>query len=472
MARSRKSLSQQKTLSLFDEADLLENRMKSDGTEDGLRDFPAQIMEPTRADLVSELLEQTVSRVNMRESLKRVERNKGAPGGDGMTVKELRPYLRDHWSSLREALLSGTYRPQPVKRVEIPKPTGGTRLLGIPCVLDRLIQQAVQQVLTPVFDPHFSHSSYGFRPGKRGHDAVRQAREYVRDKYAWVVDIDLEKFFDRVNHDMLMARVARRVSDKPVLRLIRRFLESGILIDGLVSRSDEGTPQGGPLSPLLSNIMLDDLDKELERRGHKFVRYADDCNIYVRSRRSGERVKSSVTSFLENRLHLKVNESKSAVDRPWVRKFLSFSLLRDKERRIRIAPQSVVKVKEKIRSLTKRSWSVSMSERIKQLNQYLGGWLGYFALAESKSIFAELDGWLRRRLRMCQWKQWKRTRTRVRELRALGLNELHVWEAAGSRKSYWRISRTPSLHKALNNAYWREQGLASLEERYLAIRKA
>jgi group II intron reverse transcriptase/maturase len=417
-------------------------------------------------------MEQVASSQNMRDALRRVEQNKGAAGVDGMTVKQLRPYLQDAWPGIKGSLLDGSYRPQPVKRVEIPKPTGGVRLLGIPSVLDRLLQQAILQVLTPVFDPHFSAHSFGFRPGRRGHTAVRHARGYVRKGHAWVVDIDLEKFFDRVNHDMLMARVARKVSDKGVLRLIRRFLESGVMIAGVAVASEEGTPQGGPLSPLLSNIMLDDLDKELERRGHKFVRYADDCNIYVCSRRAGERVKASVTVFLKERLRLQVNESKSAVDRPWKRKFLGLSLLSTQGRRIRLAPTSVKRVKEKIRSLTQRSAALSMSERIKQLNQYLGGWIGYFALAETPSVFEELDEWLRRRLRMCQWKQWKRTRSRVRELRALGLKELDVWEAAGSRKAYWRIAASPPLHKALGNAYWQAHGLVPLADRYLAVRKA
>ena len=471
MARSRKSHRQQKTLSLFDEADFAEDRVKPESTRGGLRDLPAQTKETIPEPLVSELMEQAVSSQNMRLALKRVVQNKGAAGIDGMKVTELRPYLLTHWRAIKETLLAGTYEPQPVKRVEIPKPAGGVRLLGIPTVLDRLIQQAVQQILTPLFDPHFSSSSYGFRPGKRGHDAVRQARAYVREGYAWVADIDLEKFFDRVNHDMLMSRLARKASDKGLLRLIRRFLESGVMINGLVSATEEGTPQGGPLSPLLSNIVLDDLDKELERRGHKFVRYADDCNIYVRSRRSGERVKASVTSYLETRLRLRVNESKSAVDRPWKRKFLGLSLLAQ-GRRIRLAPQSIVRVKDKIRSLTQRSAGVSMSERIKRLNQYLGGWIGYFALAETPSIFKELDEWLRRRLRLCQWKQWKRIRTRVRELRALGLKETDVWAAAGSRKSYWRISASPPLHKALSNAYWAAQGLVALEVRYQSVRQA
>ncbi len=470
--RSRKNRSQQKTLSLFDEADLAENRVQPEGMPGGPRVFPAQVEESTREIVVvAGLMEQVVERRNMRAALERVERNKGAAGVDGMTVKQLRPYLEEHWRSLKQSLLEGTYCPRAVKRVEIPKPDGGKRMLGIPTVLDRLIQQAILQVLTPLFDPHFSPSSYGFRPKRRGHDAVRKAREFVREGYAWVVDLDLEKFFDRVNHDMLMARVARRVGDKRVLGLIRRFLESGILLEGVHVRNEEGTPQGGPLSPLLANILLDDFDKELEKRGHRFVRYADDCNIHVRSKRSGERVRHGLTKFLQDRLRLKVNESKSAVDRPWKRKFLGFSLLTH-QRRLRLAPQTLKKVKDKIRSLTQRSAGKSMDERIRALNQYLRGWLGYFALAETPSVFERLDEWLRSRMRMCQWKCWKRVRTRVRELRALGLRELDVWEAAGSRKKYWRIAHSPPLHKAMGIAYWQKQGLLSLNDHYQRIRKA
>jgi RNA-directed DNA polymerase len=465
------SRQQQKTLSLFDEADFEQVRVKPETAQGGPSDIPAQPKETTREGQLSDLLLQVVAPQNMRAALKRVEQNKGAAGCDGMATKELRSFLLSHWSAIKASLLDGTYRPQPVKRVEIPKLTGGTRSLGIPTVVDRLIQQAVLQVLTPIFDPHFSPSSYGFRPGKRGHDAVRQAREYVREGYEWVVDIDLEKFFDRVNHDKLMAQVARKVSDKPLLRLIRQFLESGVLADGLVSVTEEGTPQGGPLSPLLSNIVLDDLDKELERRGHKFVRYADDCNIYVRSRRSGERVKASIATFLETRLRLKVNEQKSAVDRPWLRKFLGFSLLTDNYR-ICLAVQSVKKVKDKIRNLTQRSAPVSMSERLRQLNEYLGGWAGYFALTESPSEFQSLDQWLRRRLRMCQWHQWKLTRTRVRELRALGLPARDARKAAGTQKGYWRLAQSPPLTRTLTNAYWRGQGLVPLVDRYTSLRKA
>ena len=446
--------------------------MNPEGTAGGLRDVAAQDEGATRKPTVSDLMEQAVTHDNMLAALRRVERNKGAAGVDGMTVKNLRPYLKTHWPKLKRSLLSGTYRPKPVRRVEIPKPGGGTRPLGIPAVVDRLIQQALLQVLTPLFDPHFSDASFGFRPERRGHDAVRRARQFVRDGWDWVVDLDLEKFFDKVNHDILMSRVARKVTDKPVLALIRRFLTSGILLTGVTVASEEGTPQGGPLSPLLANILLDDLDKELEARGHRHVRYADDCNIYVRSRRAGERVRRSVTNYLKHRLKLTVNESKSAVDRPWKRKFLGFSMLPQRDKRIRLASQTKAKVKDKIRSLTQRSAARSMTDRIEALNQYLGGWIGYFALAETPSVFQELDEWLRRRLRMCQWKQWKRVRTRVRELRALGLKELDVWEAAGSRKKYWRIAHSPPLHKAMGIAYWQSHGLVSLADRYRWIRQA
>jgi RNA-directed DNA polymerase len=459
-------------LSLFDEADFPGSRVKPEGPECGLRDGAAQDEGATRKVTVSDLMEQVVAHGNMQAALRRVEQNKGAAGPDGMTVKNLRPYLKTHWPTLKQSLLTGTYRPKPVRRVEIPKPGGGVRLLGIPTVVDRLVQQALLQVLTPIFDPHFSDASFGFRPARRGHDAVRRARQFARDGWDWVVDLDLEKFFDKVNHDILMSRVARRVSDKLVLGLIRRFLTSGILLNGVVVASEEGTPQGGPLSPLLANILLDDLDKELEKRGHRFVRYADDCNIYVCSRRAGERVRQSVTKYLKQRLRLTVNESKSAVDRPWKRKFLGFSILPQKDKRIRLATQTKAKVKDKIRSLTQRSAAMSMAERVRKLNQYLGGWMGYFALADTPSVFQELDEWTRRRLRMCQWKQWKRVRTRVRELRSLGLKELDVWEAAGSRKKYWRIAHSPPLHKALGIAYWQQQGLVSLTDRYQRLRQA
>lgn len=346
------------------------------------------------------LLERMLERENLRKALKRIEkRRKAAPGVDGMTVSDLRPYLETNWQCIRDDIIAGTYEPAPVRRVEIPKPEGqGTRLLGIPRVLDRFLQVAMLQVLMPLFEPHFSDSSHGFRPGRSQHDAVRRAQSYIREGYGYVVDLDLEKFFDRVNHDMLMARVARRVRDPRILRLSRKYLESGVMAGGAVVETEEGAPQGGPLSPFLSNIMLDDLDKELERRGHRFVRFADDCNIYVRTKRAGERVMQSVVQFLEGTLKLKVNREKSAVDRPSRRKFLGFSFYRHKgEAHIR--------------------------------------WVDYFALADTHTPFDKLDEWLRRRLRMCQWKQWKKPSTRHRELRNLGLKEGAAKEIASTRKS-------------------------------------
>jgi group II intron reverse transcriptase/maturase len=418
-------------------------------------------------------MEQVVARGNMLAALKRVERNGGAPGIDGIPTERLRDQIRAEWPRIREELLAGTYRPMPVRRVEIPKPGGGKRLLGIPTAMDRLIQQALLQVLTPIFDPQFSEASYGFRPGRRAHDAVRKARQYVEEGYEWAVDLDIEKFFDRVNHDILMARVARKVTDKRVLTIIRRYLAAGVMVNGVVMETAEGTPQGGPLSPLLANILLDDLDKELEKRGHKFVRYADDCNVYVKSKRAGERVMTSIRKFLQERLKLKINEQKSAVDRPWKLKFLGFSMYKAKAGRIliRLAPQTIKRVKMKIREITSRNKPVSMAERIERLNAYLGGWMGYFALAETPSIFRNLEGWMRRRLRMCLWKQWKRVRTRYRELRALGLPEWVVHEIANARKGPWRMAHGP-MNRALGNAYWQSQGLMSLTERYSYLRQA
>lgn len=417
------------------------------------------------------LLETILSRENLTLALKRVEENKGAPGIDGISTENLRGYLREHWESIRTRLLEGTYRPAPVRRVEIPKPDGGIRLLGIPTVVDRFIQQAILQVLTPIFDRDFSKFSYGFRPTKRAHDAVRQAQKYVQEGYRIVVDIDLEKFFDRVNHDILMSRVARKVKDKRVLRLIRRYLQAGIMLEGVAVRSKKGTPQGGPLSPLLANILLDDLDKELEKRGLRFCRYADDCNIYVRSIRAGHRVKQSIQKYLERKLKLKVNEEKSAVDRPWRRKFLGFSFTAQKEARVRIAQKSLQRVKMKIRQITNPQWSISMNERLEKLNQYLMGWIGYFALAETPTPIKRLEEWIRRRLRLCLWKQWKRVRTRIRELRALKLKEKEVLEIANTRKGAWRTSKSPQLHKALGIQYWKTQGLKSLTQRYFEIRQ-
>ena len=417
------------------------------------------------------LLEAILSRQNLLEALRRVEANKGAGGIDGVSTEHLREYVQQHWEQIRQQLLEGTYKPSPVRRVEIPKPDGGARLLGIPTVIDRLIQQATLQVLTPIFDSSFSAHSFGFRPNKRGHDAVRQAQRFIQEGYRFVVDIDLAQFFDRVNHDILMSRVARRIKDKRVLKLIRSYLKAGVMLGGICIVTEEGTPQGGPLSPLLANIILDDLDKELERRSLRFCRYADDCNVYVKTKRAGERVKQSVTRFLERKLKLKVNEEKSAVDRPWKRKFLGFSFTMQKEARIRIAPKSLKRLKAKIRELTKPTRSISMEERIRLLNQYLMGWMGYYALIETPHPLKQLEEWIRRRLRSCLWQQWKRVRTRIRELRALGLKEKQILEIANTRKGAWRISKTPHLHKALGIAHWQSRGLKSLVQRYFEIRQ-
>lgn len=412
-----------------------------------------------------DLLEQVLSRQNLFAALDRVKANRGAPGVDGMTVKELPEYLKEHWPAIREALRAGTHHPSPVRRVEIPKPGGGERLLGIPTVLDRLIQQALAQVLGRLFNPHFSDASYGFRPGRSAHQAVKVAQRHLREGRRWVVDVDLTRFFDRVNHDKLMARVARRVKDKRVLKLIRKYLESGVMLNGVVVRTDEGTPQGGPLSPLLANILLDDLDKELERRGHAFVRYADDCNIYVSSRRAGERVKESVTRFLKERLSLEVNEAKSAVDRPWKRKFLGFSFTNRKENpAIRVAPQALKRAKDRLRQLTWRWRGQSIETTLERLNEYARGWAGYFALAETKSPFEELDEWVRRRLRAILWHQWKKPKARVRNMIRLGAPANKAWEWAYSGKKAWRMSGSAPLQRTLDNAYWRAQGLVSLAE--------
>lgn len=417
------------------------------------------------------LMERMLSRGNLLNALKRVERNKGSHGIDNMSVKDLRKHILETWGNLRASLTEGTYQPSPVRRVEIPKPNGGVRLLGIPTVTDRFIQQAITQILTPIFDPAFSTQSYGFRPNKRGHDAVKQAKRYIEDGYRWVVDIDLEKFFDKVNHDRLMRILSKRIQDRTLLSLIRKYLQSGIMIQGVVTQSEEGTPQGGPLSPLLSNIVLDELDKELEKRGHKFVRYADDCNIYVKSRRAGQRVMESITCFIESTLKLKVNREKSDVGRPWKRKFLGFSVTSHKKPKVRVAKESIQRIKKRIRELTSRSKPIPMNTRIERLNQYLTGWCGYFALADTPTIFKELDQWIRRRLRMCQWKEWKKPKTKVRKLVGFGIPKEKAYEWGNSRKKYWRVAKSPILQRTLSNSYWSLKGLKSLYERYSQLRQ-
>lgn len=416
------------------------------------------------------LMEQILSRENLIRALNRVVRNKGSHGVDEMPVQNLRAHVIEHWDTMKMELLSGTYQPQPVRRVEIPKPDGGVRLLGIPTVIDRFIQQAIAQVLSSIYDPTFSDHSYGFRPKRSAHDAVKKAKRFITEGNRWVVDIDLEKFFDRVNHDKLMGLLAKRIEDKHLLQLIHKYLKTGIMINGVVMNSEEGTPQGGPLSPLLSNIVLDELDKELEKRGHSFVRYADDCNIYVKTPKAGNRVMKSVTSFIEGKLKLKVNTSKSAVDRPWKRKFLGFSFTSHKEPKVRIAKASINRMKDKVRDITSRSKPYSMEKRIEKLNQYLTGWCGYFALADTPSVFKDLESWIRRRLRMCMWKDWKKPSTKVRKLIGMSIPKGKAYEWGNSRKSYWRISNSPVLHRALGNSYWSSQGLKSLIARYETLR--
>lgn len=417
------------------------------------------------------MLERILSRENLTAALKRVERNKGSHGVDGMSVQNLRTHIVKHWQALRAQLEEGTYVPQPVRRIEIPKPNGGKRKLGIPTVTDRFLQQAIAQVLTEMYDPTFSTHSYGFRPNKRGHDAVRQAREYIKQGYRWVVDIDLEKFFDKVNHDRLMRTLSKQIKDPRVLKLIRRYLQAGIMENGLVQPNTEGTPQGGPLSPLLSNIVLNELDKELENRGLRFVRYADDCNIYVRSKRAAHRVMESMTRFIEGKLKLKVNLKKSAVDRPWRRKFLGFSFTPHKKHpKIRIARESIKRFKQKIREITSRRKSIRMEHRIEKLNRYLVGWFGYYQLAETPTVFQELDGWIKRRLRCIRWKEWKKVKTRFKNLKKLGIQTSKAWQWANTRKGYWRIASSHILHRTLNDLYWSNLGLKSLYKRFKYLR--
>jgi RNA-directed DNA polymerase len=409
-----------------------------------------------------QLMEEVCERRNCWQAYKRVKANKGSPGIDGMKVGDLLGYLKQHWPTTREHLLKGTYKPQPVRRVEIPKPDGGVRKLGIPTVLDRLIQQAVMQVLQRRWDPTFSEHSHGFRPKRSAHQAIAKAQQYIADGNRWVVDLDLEKFFDRVNHDKLMAAIARRVTDKRVLQLIGAFLKAGVMEGGLASPAKEGTPQGGPLSPLLSNIVLDELDQELERRKHRFVRYADDCNIYVRSQRAGQRVMNSVTRFLTRRLKLKVNEAKSTVARPEARKFLGFSFSRNKEPKRRIAPKALLRCKQKIRELTRRTRGISLEQMTKELAAYLRGWKGYFGFCQTPSLLKALDEWIRRRLRSTIWKQWKHGRQRYAKLRQLGVGKDLAAQTAGSPLGPWHLANSPALSYAFPIAYFDSLGLPRL----------
>lgn len=418
------------------------------------------------------LIEEIVSRGNMMAALSRVVANKGAPGIDEMPVTALKGYLQQEWPRIREELLAGEYTPQPVRKVEIPKPGGGTRMLGIPTVLDRLIQQAVHQVMSPLFDPHFSASSYGFRPGKSAHQAVLAARKFVISGRRWVVDIDLEKFFDRVNHDILMVLVKRKVKDRRVLKLIDRYLKVGMFAGGIVSPRQEGTPQGGPLSPLLSNILLDELDKELEKRGHAFCRYADDCNIYVATKASGERVMASISQFLSERLKLTVNQAKSAVGRPWRRIFLGYSMSwHPTKARLKVGDKAVARIKATLRKICKYGRGWSMSKTIKEANSKLRGWVNYFHLAGNTTIFQELDSWLRRKLRAILWRQWKRNFTRARNLIKLGFSYEAAWRFVRVHRGPWATAGTFNMHRLLKNSYFDSLGLVSLQSQYLRLQR-
>jgi len=414
---------------------------------------------PARTD---RLMEEVCERENLKEALRRVKANKGSGGVDGMTIDGITDYLKQHWPAIRERLLNGTYEPKPVRRVEIPKPDGGVRKLGIPTVLDRFIQQAVMQVLQRKWDRTFSPHSYGFRPGRSAHQAVAQAQQYIAEGYGWCVDFDLEKFFDRVNHDRLMGQIAKRVEDKRLLKLIRAFLDAGVMENGLVHPSVEGTPQGGPLSPLLSNLVLDELDRELERRGHRFVRYADDSNIYVRSERAGQRVMESVTRFIMQKLKLKVNAAKSAVARPQDRKFLGFSFTTGPEIKRAIAPKALDRFKGRVREITLRAKGVSIETTIEELAPYMRGWRSYFGYCETPWVLVGLTRWVRLRLRAAMWRQWKTPRRRRAALLELGVRTRLASNTAGSGRGPWYLAKAQALSLGLSNAYFKSLGLPTL----------
>jgi len=408
------------------------------------------------------LMEEIISRSNMKKAYNRVVSNKGAAGVDGMTTGQLRGYLQTDWPSIREALLNGDYVPQPVRKVEIPKPGGGMRMLGIPTVLDRLIQQAVYQELGPLFEPGFSAHSYGFRPGKSAHQAVQTAKRAVANGLRWVVDLDLAQFFDRVNHDILMSRVARKVKDKRVLHLIRSYLQAGLFEGGVISPRSEGTPQGGPLSPLLSNILLDELDKELEKRNHTFCRYADDCNTYVRTRRSAQRVMESITRFLEQKLKLVVNKQKSAVDRPWKRTFLGYGMTHHRTPKLKTGEKAVERIKSKLKELIRKGRGRNLKKVIEEAMPILRGWYNYFKLSEVKQPFDELDSWFRRKLRCIIWRQWKHPRTRFKKLMQRGLPEEQAAKSAYNGRGPWWNAGASHMNKAFGISYFRKLGLIPL----------
>lgn len=418
------------------------------------------------------LMEEVLRRENLFAALRRVQANKGAPGVDGMSVDELPGYLRRAWPEIREQLLSETYVPSPVRAVYLPKPGGGTRMLGIPTVFDRLIAQAILQVLVPIFDPGFSERSYGFRPGRSAHQALEQACRDIADGYRWVVNLDLEKFFDSVHHDLVMSRVARKVKDKQLLRLIRRYLNAGIMQEGLVSQREAGMPQGSPLSPLLSNILLDDFDKELERRGHRFCRYADDANVYVQSKRAGLRVMASLTRYLEAHLRLKVNPSKSVVERPWNSTFLGYTVTNNLQPRLKPAPKSVKRAKDRIRLITNRGRGRNIRAVIEEINLFTRGWVGYLRLASVKAQFDMLDQWIRRRLRKILWEQWRKPKTRCRKLIALGLEANRARKATATGLGAWWNAGASHMHAAVNNRVLASWGLRSLLDQHRAMQRS
>ncbi|HCO74271.1 DNA polymerase [Clostridium sulfidigenes] len=417
------------------------------------------------------LLEKIIDRNNLNQAFKRVKANKGSHGIDGMKVDELLQYLKENGDSLRQSILDGSYKPNPVRRVEIPKSDGKKRPLGIPTIVDRVIQQAIAQVLIPIFEEKFSENSYGFRPNRSAHQAILKCKQYMDNGYKWAVDIDLEKYFDTVNHDKLIGLVYKEVKDIRVISLIRKYLQAGVMMNGAVNTTEKGVPQGGNLSPLLSNIMLNELDKELAKRGLNFCRYADDCNIYVKSKKAAERVMHSITKFIEEDLKLKVNKDKSKVDRPWKLKYLGFSFYNKKnEMGIRVHSKSIEKLKATLKKITGRSNAMSMEYRAVKLRQIIIGWINYFKLADMKSTLISLDEWLRRRLRLCYWKQWKKIKTKHDNLVKLGLDSFKAWEYANTRKGYWRISNSPILARTLSNNYLKEQGFITLTESYLRYR--
>ena len=417
------------------------------------------------------LLEKIIDRNNLNQAFKRVKSNKGSYGIDGMKVDELLQYLKENGDSLRQSILEGNYKPNPVRRVEIPKQDGKKRPLGIPTAVDRVIQQAIAQVLSPIFEEKFSDNSYGFRPNKSAHQAILKCKEYMDNGYKWAVDIDLEKYFDTVNHDKLIGLVYKEIKDIRVISLIRKYLQAGVMINGVVNSTEKGVPQGGNLSPLLSNIMLNELDTELEKRELNFCRYADDCNIYVKSKKSAERVMKSITKFIEKDLKLKVNKGKSKVDRPWKLKYLGFSFYNKKNGMgIRVHNKSIEKLKATLKKITGRSNAMSMEYRAIKLKQTITGWINYFKLADLKGTLREMDKWLRRRLRLCYWKQWKKIKTKHDNLVKLGIDNFKAWEYANTRKGYWRISNSPILARTLTNDYLKEQGFITLTASYLRFR--